>query len=703
MRLHEVLMDLQQQQLQQLSDWLTQTEDRIKQMESAVAAGDLDGYKGQIEQHKELQNDLEVEQVKVNSLTHMVVVVDENSGESATAALEEQLQSFFSAWLTEREQALGDIQTSNFKDPSEMNANIRRLATLKEDLEKKRRTLDQLSDAGQDVASLLRSPAASTTIQGTTEDLTLRWDSLVQTLEDCSFQVMEAVTSSAVTEVEEQCVVDTVAMAAAAPPSSASSSTFVDQDSAQPAKKRMMETDVEDRMELEGNLSALLSWMSTWTSSAQTLACAHPDAPCGTTDLHSDLKSLELQLASKEALIGQVTREGRRLVDQLEREGVSADSLRSDVDRLQAQRDACTRELQAARERVRVQSRLGELTEALAHVDGVLGEQDRWLEQQQQQPTTATTTQAEGKLEQQERLHAQCQSRLAEVAELGPRLDQLSTEAGSLGAAAALGDATVVVSAHRSSTLQQLRSREQELDRGVQALLREAGGGTPWKAWRSDWGSRRAARQAGRQAMCVEIEQTQKASDPAELQRWSQLSSRARDELSTLQCILGSLKDNQGKRVRVVEVERWLDGVQELMSQDATKQGEAERLQEELNQCKEYVNEMESVESALKQMRENVSAVQGAAVPGLASWGQDSLDQCQARWDELSKQRAKEDVLQKEVRVKILKDNINALVSRTSAPAGGGGQELTSELDGVLANYHKLCDRFKSKSHTLGN
>jgi len=47
---------------------------------------------------------------------------------------------------------------------------------------------------------------------------------------------------------------------------------------------------------------------------------------------------------------------------------------------------------------------------------------------------------------------------------------------------------------------------------------------------------------------------------------------------------------------------------------------------------------MESVESALKQMRENVSAVQGAAVPGLASWGQGSLDQCQARWDELSKQ-----------------------------------------------------------------
>ena len=39
-----------------------------------------------------LQEDLEMEQVRVNSLTHMVVVVDENSGDSATADLEQKLQ-----------------------------------------------------------------------------------------------------------------------------------------------------------------------------------------------------------------------------------------------------------------------------------------------------------------------------------------------------------------------------------------------------------------------------------------------------------------------------------------------------------------------------------------------------------------------------------------------------------------------------------
>ena len=51
---------------------------------------------------------------------------------------------------------------------------------------------------------------------------------------------------------------------------------------------------------------------------------------------------------------------------------------------------------------------------------------------------------------------------------------------------------------------------------------------------------------------------------------------------------------------------------------------------------------MESVGSSLKQMRENVCAVQEAAVPGLTSWGQDGLDQCQARWDVLSKQVRRE-------------------------------------------------------------
>ncbi|XP_029983839.1 utrophin isoform X3 [Sphaeramia orbicularis] len=783
-RLHEVLMDLQQQQLQQLSDWLTRTEARIKKIETEPLAKDLELYKEQIEEHKELQNDLEAEQVKVNSLTHMVVVVDENSGESATAALEEQLQSLgerwaavcrwteerwhklqevfmvwqqllsdqslFRVWLAEKEEALSEVQTSNFKDQSEMNTNVRQLAILKEDLEKKRRTLDQLSDAGQDVISLLRSPEAGEKIEADTEELTHRWDNLVQKLEDCSFQVMEAVTDASMTQVEEHVVVDTVAVVAAA--------SITDQEVAPPAppKKRLVETDVEVRRVFENKLGDFLSWMKTWKTSAQALASTHPETTADNSDLQGKLTSLESELAEKEAPVGETIQEGRGLVDQLEREGVCVDLLRADIDQIQTEWDVCARELQAARERVHTQSRFKAVSAELADLDRVLVDQDCWLDS-----TSVVEKCDEAKLRS---LSGESQTRLAQVTALSPQLECLSTEAASLGAMSSLRDTVVVVSAHHASTQQRLQSTEQVISEALAQLEVSQIQPSPVEALEArmatlkdgvvDIPTTEAAVERA-QGLCLEIEQTQQASDPAELQRWSQLSSRAREELGTLQCMLGSMKDSQ---VHTVEVERWLDAVQELLSRDATGPGDSESLQEELNQCKEHVNEMESVESSLKQMGDDVCAVQAAAVPGLAKWGQEKLDECRSRWDALSKQllnhqdrvaesqekqvnlkkdlaemqewmaqvdeeflmrdfeykspeelessleemkRAKEDVLQKEVKVKILKDSINMLVSTTSPPGGNSRQELTSELEGVLANYHKLCDRFKSKCHTL--
>uniref|UniRef100_A0A8C7QPP8 Utrophin n=1 Tax=Oncorhynchus mykiss TaxID=8022 RepID=A0A8C7QPP8_ONCMY len=582
-RLHEVLMDLQQQQLQQLSDWLTKTEERIRKMEIEPMAGDVEGYKAQIEQHKGLQNDLEAEQVKVNSLTHMVVVVDENSGESATAALEDQLQSLgerwaavcrwteerwhklqdillvwqqlledqslFQAWLTEKEAALGEVQTNAFKDPGEMNANVRRLALLKEDMEKKRRTLDQLRDAGQDVRSLLRSAEAGARIEGDTEELTQRWDNLVQRLEDCSYQVCQDNSKERWRSIG---VLVLVWFCLTFPPLSPFSPFL--------------------------NLPYILF-------ASFSLRLSHPSPPPSFLFLSPSLLSFPTSSLSVE--------------------GVSVDSIRCDIDVVEAEWEGCVSELKALCDWVQAQTRVRSLYSELAAVDKVLGEQDQWLS------GTDSTRSDEAALR---TLRTECQ-------------------------------------------------------------------------------------------------------------------------------------------VRVVEVERWLDGVQELMSRNAKGQGDAQRLQEELNQCKEYVSEMESVESLVKQIGENVLAVQGAAVPELAHWGQAKLEECQGRWETLSKQervsesqerqvnlrkdlaemqewmaqvdeeflmrdfeykspeelegaleemkRAKEDVLQKEVRVKILKDNINMLVAKAKTTPGGSGQDLTEELGGVLGNYQKLCDRFKSKCHTL--
>lgn len=53
----------------------------------------------------------------------------------------------------------------------------------------KRQTLDQLNELGQDVAQILGNGKASCKIDQDQEELTQRWDSLVQKLEDYSNQV----------------------------------------------------------------------------------------------------------------------------------------------------------------------------------------------------------------------------------------------------------------------------------------------------------------------------------------------------------------------------------------------------------------------------------------------------------------------------------------------------------------------------------
>lgn len=51
-RLHDVLMELQKKQLQQLSAWLTLTEERIQKMETCPLEDDLKSLQKLLEDHK---------------------------------------------------------------------------------------------------------------------------------------------------------------------------------------------------------------------------------------------------------------------------------------------------------------------------------------------------------------------------------------------------------------------------------------------------------------------------------------------------------------------------------------------------------------------------------------------------------------------------------------------------------------------------
>ncbi|KAG9347639.1 hypothetical protein JZ751_005210 [Albula glossodonta] len=726
-RLHEVLMDLQQQQLQQLSDWLTQTEERIRKMEMEPMAGHMESYKAQIDQHKALQNDLEMEQVKVNSLTHMVVVVDENSGESATAALEDQLQSLgerwaavcrwteerwhklqeillvwqqlqedqclFKAWLTEKEETVSKVQTSNFKDPNEMNANVRSLA---EDMEMKRRTLDQLSDAGQDVVQLLQSTEAAVQIDGDMEELTQRWDNLVQMLEDCSNQVTESVTNSEMSQVEEPVAMEMVS----------TTEEGVEKASAKelppppPPKRRQLQGDLEVRKVVEDDFPEILKWITKWKDSIKALDFSEYQRSREMSNLVDKLKPLEGELAEKEPHVREVVQGAQNLLEQMEK--------------------ACRPQLEALKVRIQLQEQISAFSSELQALSQAMTGLEEWLR------TTSGTVPEKADLDS---LNAACEARLTEVVALGPQMTKLSTEAAILAskpsAPAFIQEDAGALSMRYAALLEELQNKDLELSAAVASAasqeIQVVMETTP-SAFEETEARISALRDAivdvktaEDAALCGEVEQRQQASDLAEQQRWAELSCRARDELGALQCLLGSLRDTQ---VRSTQVKKWLDGAQSVLERDVASLGDAEKLQEELNQCTpqldEYQSRWETLNKQLLSHRDRVSESQEKAVnlrkdlAEMQEWMAQvdeeflmrdfeykSPEDLEGALDEMK--RAKEDVLQKEVRVKILKDNINTLVAK-SPP---GGQDLTADLSGVLKNYQKLCDRFKSKCHTL--
>ena len=95
-RLHQHLMKLQQAQLKELADWLNIAEQTMAKAEPIGC--ELDTVKRQVDEHKKFQEDLENQQQHVNSLSHMVVVVDESESENATADFEEQLSQLGDRW-----------------------------------------------------------------------------------------------------------------------------------------------------------------------------------------------------------------------------------------------------------------------------------------------------------------------------------------------------------------------------------------------------------------------------------------------------------------------------------------------------------------------------------------------------------------------------------------------------------------------------
>ncbi|NXE75481.1 UTRO protein, partial [Cochlearius cochlearius] len=450
-RLHDMLMELQKQQLQQLSDWLTVTEERIQKMESQLLAEDLESLQKQLEEHKSLQSDLETEQVKVNSLTHMVVIVDESNGESATAVLEEQLQRLgerwtavcrwteerrvklqeiqllwqelleeqclLKAWLTEKEEALSKVQTSNFKDQTDLSVNVRKLAILKEDMGMKRQTLDQLNELGQDVAQILGSSRASSKIDQDQEELTQRWDSLVQKLEDYSNQVTQAVGSVGMSQVSQKTASET-------PP--LKEQVVVKQSRQElppppPPKKRQIPGDSEAKKKFEAESAELLNWISKSKSAIQATDIKEYKKMRETSNMKEKLKVIEKERVEKSQKLDELKRSGHTLLDQMGKEGLSTVDIKSVMEKILSGWKDMVQHLEEMARKIKYQDEINAYFKEMSELEKTVIEKDGWLKNDASSASQPSAV-----------LKDLCQRELTHLVSLSPRLEHLKATCKAL-------------------------------------------------------------------------------------------------------------------------------------------------------------------------------------------------------------------------------------------------------------------------------
>jgi dystrophin len=217
--LHEALVNLQQKQLDNLREWLTSIEDKISHF--SEIGPDLPSVKEQLRDHKHLQRQVAEQQDIINSLSNMVVIVDDKNDENAFTALEDQLvalaerwahvcrfvedrgtslqtiasswqklndeETKFSHWLSKLDRRLSEMEDalSDTKPGSKFVLDlVKRLQKMENEMELQQTNSSNLAEEAKLLLSKLnRGSNASIEITRNLEKLTQNWDSMLQRMQ----------------------------------------------------------------------------------------------------------------------------------------------------------------------------------------------------------------------------------------------------------------------------------------------------------------------------------------------------------------------------------------------------------------------------------------------------------------------------------------------------------------------------------------
>ncbi|XP_053311034.1 dystrophin isoform X1 [Spea bombifrons] len=700
--LHKTLMALQNQRLKQLSDWLSQTEERTKRMDAELGP-ELEDIKRQIEEHRALQDDLEQEQVRVNALTHMVVVVEESSGDKVTAALEDQLQHLgdrwasicrwtedrwvllqdvlikwqrfaeeqclFDAWLTEKEQIVSTIHTSDFKDQNEMLSNLRKLAMLKGELEMKKTTMDTLYSLNRDLISTLKNKIVSQKNEAHLENFARRWDNLVQRMESSSVQISQAVTASQTSLTQKTTVMETVTMVTTReqilvkhakdelPPPP-------------PQKKRQVLVESELRKRFDVDLTELHSWMTRSEAILQSSEFAIYRKEGDLTDLTKKVKAIEREKPEKNRKLQDANRNAETLMEQMLNDGLNTDSIKQASQHLNNRWTDFCQLLSERLSWLEYQNSILAFYSQLQQLEQAVISAENWLKAQ-----STPTEEANAVKIQLEK----CKDEVSHLSALKPEVGSLQVQGTQLKDKEhrpMFLDADIAAFLnHYNLVLSNLQSREKQLQNILDSLpptqynekmstillwiqqsetklaipqvtvteceimeqrLREL------KALQSSLQDH----QADMNYLCktaddlsskapVHVKQKYWSQTEHVQNRWKALSNQLVVQSQKLEDLLSKLKQFQNDKKTL---NKWMEEVTVFLNEEWPALGDSEALKKQLEQCSALVNDIQTIQPSVSSVNDAGKNLISKAEPHYSSKLQADLKNLNEQWDQICKQ-----------------------------------------------------------------
>ncbi|XP_011376775.1 dystrophin isoform X2 [Pteropus vampyrus] len=700
--LHKVLMDLQNQQLKELNEWLTKTEERTRKMEKEPLGPDLEDLKHQVQQHKVLQEDLEQEQVKVNSLTHMVVVVDESTGEHATAALEEQLkvlgdrwanicrwtedrwvllqdillkwqrfteeQCLFSTWLSEKEDAVSKIHTTGFKDQSEMLTSLQKLAALKTDLEKKKQTMDKLCSLNQDLLSTLKNTTVTQKMETWLDNFAQRWDNLVQKLEKSSAQISQAVTTTQ-PSLTQTTVMETVTMV------TTREQILVKHGQEEfppppPQKKRQIIVDSEIRKRLDVDITELHSWITRSEALLQSPEFAVYRKEGNFSDLKEKVNAIEREKAEKYRKLQDASRSAQALVEQMVNEGVNADSIKQASEQLNSRWIEFCQLLSERLNWLEYQNNIITFYNQLQQLEQMTTTAENWLK------TQPTTTSEPAAIKSQLKI---CKDEVNRLSALQPQIERLKIQSIALkekGQGPVFLDADFVAfTNHFNQVFADVRAREKELQTIFDTLppmryqetmstimtwIQQSETKlsipqvmvTEYEIMEQRLGELQALQsslqeqQSGLNYLSTTVKDMSKNA-PSDISRkyqseFEEIEGRWKKLSSQLVEYYQKLEDQMSKLRKIQNhiktLKKWMAEVDVFLKEEWPALGDLEILKKQLKQCRLLVNDIQTIQPSLNSVNEGGQKIKNEAEPEFASRLETELRELNTQWDHMCRQ-----------------------------------------------------------------